>query len=252
MAVPPDVDILIAGFSCVDFSRLNSKTKGMYDHGESGDTLHAIWAYAEKYRPPIIVLENVNGAPWQDIKEEWQKREYAADFVKLDTKLYYIPHTRQRVYMVCIDKQKFVSADASIKEWGALMQQFQRPASCSIDAFLLDGDDPRLQAAREQLAKSSRGEDRGPREVAWTKCQNRHQNYRTSMQLGKGKPVTAWVKDGSCKTPEFGWREWNKKQVERIWDTVDMSYLRNAQRGYDSHYKLYVQYLLQSATKSIY
>lgn len=250
MAVPLDIDILIAGFSCVDFSRLNSWTKKLEDKGESGDTFRAILQYADKYRPPIIVLENVNGAPWQAIKEVWQTYDYAAEFIKLDTKQYYIPHTRQRVYMICIDTRKLGSADASVTEWVSLMQNFERPASSSIESFLLKEDDPRVQTAREQMAKGSRGEDRAPREVEWTKCQGRHEDYRASLQLGTGKPITAWVNRGSCKTPEFAWHEWNKKQVERVWDTLDMSYLRNAAKGFDSFFKVYVHCTLQPPTAS--
>lgn len=170
----------------------------------------------------------------------WQDNDYAAEFIKLDTKQYYIPHTRQRVYMICIDTKKLESAGAGVKKWASLMEKFQRPASCSIESFLLQEDDPRVQMAREQLAKGSRGEDRGPRDVDWTKCQGRHQDYRASQQLGTERPVTAWVNGGSCKTPEFAWHEWNNNQVERVWDTMDMSYLRNAARGFDSFFKVYV------------
>lgn len=183
------------------------------------------------------MLENVNGAPWKDIKKEWETAEYAAEFVKLDTKHYYIPHTRQRVYMICIDKRNCNSADAGVKEWASLMQEFQRPASCSIEAFLLSDDDPRLQAAREQQVKGTLGDDRGPREVDWTKCRGRHEDYRASLQLGTLRPVTSWVNGGSCKMPDFSDLAWSHNQVERVWDTIDMSYLRNAAKGFDSHYK---------------
>ena len=40
--IPPDVDILIAGFSCVDFSNLNKWNKTLHETGESGDTFRAI------------------------------------------------------------------------------------------------------------------------------------------------------------------------------------------------------------------
>ena len=246
VAVPPDVDILIAGFSCVDFSRLNSWTKELHEKGESGDTFRAIVHFARKYRPPIIVLENVNGAPWQEIKDVWEEETNAADFLNLATKQYYIPHTRQRVYMVCIDKQNFESANVSVKKWAQLMGDFERPASCSIESFLLNDDDPRVQMAREQLAKGSRGEDRGPREVDWTRCQGRHQDYRASLQLGTLIPATSWVNGGSCKMPDFSDLAWSHNQVERVWDTIDISCLRNATRGFDSWFKLRVWELSQN------
>jgi len=52
---------LIAGSSCVDFSLLNNKKKGIDDGGESGDTIGGILSYAKKFRPTIIILENVGG-----------------------------------------------------------------------------------------------------------------------------------------------------------------------------------------------
>ena len=43
-------------------------------------------------QPPIVILENVSGAPW-DKKDKIFEDElgYHADFVRLDTKHYYIP-----------------------------------------------------------------------------------------------------------------------------------------------------------------
>ena len=45
--------------------------------------------------PPIIILENVCNAPWQQIAEEFQRKGYQCHFMRLDTKHYYIP-TRAR------------------------------------------------------------------------------------------------------------------------------------------------------------
>ena len=84
--------------------------------GESGDTMYAILAYAAKYRPPIVVLENVMGAPWKEIQEEWVGIGYAARFTKMDTKHYYIPHTRQRTYMLCIDKLAYQAAEPATEQ----------------------------------------------------------------------------------------------------------------------------------------
>lgn len=236
--IPGDVDLLVAGFSCVDFSNLNVKKQELTGSGESGDTFRAVFNYANVWRPAMIVLENVCSAPWETIRKVWQSEGlYAAEFVKLDTKQYYIPHTRQRGYMLCIDKKRCKRADAMVKKWAELMVQLRRPASSSIEAFLLDEDDPRVHRGREELSKSIAGEDRGPREVDWTKCQGRHQDYRSDLFLGPKRPMTGWQDNGSCKMPDYAWADWGVKQVERIWDTLEISLLRNARRGYDSQYK---------------
>ena len=47
-------------------------------------------------QPPIVILENVSGAPWdKKVKIFEQELSYHADFIRLDTKKYYIPQTRQ-------------------------------------------------------------------------------------------------------------------------------------------------------------
>ena len=260
--VPVNVDILVAGFSCVDFSRLNKWTKSLSDVGESGDTFRAILNYAKKHRPAIIILENVCGAPWDFIKAIWENnhdflrddaarrqnkadwtnvwrkgdKAYAAHYVRLDTRDYYMPQTRNRIYMICIDRAKLKGADEQVKVWANLMESFKRPASSSVEAFLLNPDDPRLHRARDELSKTGRDVS-ARKEVDWTICQGRHQDYRNWAHVGFDRPITNWVDGGSCKPPDFWWREWTLAQVERLWDTFDISFLRNVRRGYDSHYK---------------
>lgn len=236
-AIPGDIDLLVAGFSCVDFSNLNVSKQKIEGTGESGDTFRAVYAYARTWRPTLIVLENVCSAPWGTIQKTWADAEYAAHFTKVDTKHYYIPHTRQRGYMICIDQRKFKNAGAMVKKWAKVVDELRRPASSSIEAFLLDEDDPRVHRGREEMTKGIPGDDRGPREVDWTKCQGRHQDYRTDLFLGSKRPMTGWADNGSCKMPDYAWADWGVKQVERIWDTLEISQLRNARRGYDSQYK---------------
>ena len=46
-----------------------------------------------------MILENVCGAPWEEISLAFQEKGYAAHYMRVDTKRYYIPHTRTRVYL---------------------------------------------------------------------------------------------------------------------------------------------------------
>ena len=237
--IPGDIDLLVAGFSCVDFSNLNGNKQKIDTSGESGDTFRAVFQYAKEWRPALIVLENVCSAPWTTIQEAWEHEEagYAAEFLKLDTKQYYIPHTRQRGYMLCVDRKKYKKAAEIVKKWKDSMLELRRPASSPIEAFLLDEDDPRVHRAREELAGGLIGEDRAPRDVDWARCQGRHQDYRADLALGSKRPLTGWEDNGSCKMPDYAWADWGVKQVERIWDTLEISWLRNARRGFDSQYK---------------
>ena len=236
--IPSDVDILVAGFSCVDFSPLNSAKKELDKRGESGDTFHSVLNYAIQKRPTLVVLENVFNAPWDQIAQYWNDvAEYAAMYVKIDTKQYYIPQTRQRGYMLCIDRRRLQSGLDTVAEWGKLMATFQRPASSPVEAFLLSEDDTRVQSAREEMIKSASGEEKSGRDVDWTLCQGRHQSYRAEHRLGTKKPLTGWQQGGSSNFPDYAWIDWNKAQTDRVKDTCDLSYLRSAKRGYDLEFK---------------
>ncbi|KAI9846132.1 MAG: hypothetical protein M1838_001391 [Thelocarpon superellum] len=244
--IPADVDLLVAGFSCVDFSNLNTKRQTLSAGGESGDTFQAVYQYARAWRPPLIVLENVCSAPWEDIQILWGEIGYNSRHVRLDTKQYYIPHTRQRGYMICVDRKK-LAHESVVERWEHLMSTLSRPASSSIEAFLLHEDDPRVHRGRAELARGMRrGDDDGPRDVDWTKCQGRHQDYRADLFLGAKRPLTGWEDNGSCRMPDYAWGDWGVQQVERIWDTFEISFLRNVRRGFDSQYKTRVWELSQN------
>ena len=245
--IPGDVDLLVAGFSCVDFSNLNNNKQNLEDTGESGDTFRAILHYAKTWRPTIIVLENVLNAPWAKIQKVWEENaNYSAEWVKPDTKSYYLPQTRMRGYMICIDKNKLGSATSSAKKWASIMKSLERPVSSSVEAFLLPDDDPRVHKGREEMSKGARGDEKAPREVSWVKCQGRHQDYRADLLLGSKRPYTGWEDNGSASMPDYAWTDWGKGQVERIWDTFEMSHLRCAKRGFDSQYKCRVWELSQN------
>jgi site-specific DNA-cytosine methylase len=106
---------------------LNNQKKSLGDHGESGSTFYGILNYAKVYRPPLVILENVKGAPWQQASEDWQSIGYAAMFMMVDTKDYYLPQTRERGYMICIDQERQGCrqlANDAITEWPHLFAQF--------------------------------------------------------------------------------------------------------------------------------
>jgi site-specific DNA-cytosine methylase len=63
--VPGGADMLIAGTSCVDYSNLNNEKKTIEGSGESGQTFRGMMDWIKKNEPPIVILENVSGAPWE-------------------------------------------------------------------------------------------------------------------------------------------------------------------------------------------
>lgn len=232
--VPGDVDMLIAGTSCVDYSNLNNEKQDIDAQGESGRTFRGMLNWVRRHRPPIVILENVCGAPWDRVTKYFAEVNYSAKFMRVDTKNFYIPHTRTRVYLLAVDRK-----ESSIPEqWVNKVKAMHRPASSTLDAFLLPSDDPRIHQARERLVKESfNAVDRRTGRTDWGRCESRHQRARLEEELGAKRPLTSWDDGGSCKLPDFAWNDWGVGQVERVWDLMDISLLRSAKLGVDPSYK---------------
>lgn len=252
--IPGDIDLLVAGFSCVDYSALNNKGKTLNQKGESRDTLEAILSYAEKWTPKMIVLENVYGAPWEKCVERAKKVGYAAEFVRVDTKDYYLPHTRTRGYMVCIHEKQFPdNARTAARQWKDLMFESKRRASAPASAFLLPADDLRVHQFNSQLTSQYR-QDGKERIFDWDACRHRHQKARQQDKLGFQRPITNWVDNGTCVAFEHAHKLWLAKQVERVWDCIEIRFLRSAKdsatsRGYDPMFKTSIMELSQNVDR---
>ncbi|KAG9313076.1 hypothetical protein JVU11DRAFT_6516 [Chiua virens] len=246
--VPGDVDLLVAGTSCVDYSPLNNEKKGIDEGGESGRTFHGMMSWVTNHRPPLVILENVCSAPWPDVKKYFERQNYSAEFVRLDTKQFYIPHTRTRVYLLAVDK-RMPRLLADWKNW--ISNKLKRPASSTLDVFLLPSDDMRIHQAREKLVRDSGGvsESRSGR-FDWTRCESRHARARLEELLGPKRPLTNWEEGGTCRMPDFAWQDWGVRQVERVWDLMDISLLRSAKIGVDPSYKTLVWNLSQNVDRS--
>lgn len=233
--VPVDPDLLVAGFSCVDFSQLNSHKKSLDQMGESGHTFFPILQYVKRCRPPLIILENVFGAPWGKITEIYKKIGYHAYHASIDTKNFYLPQTRERGYLLCIDQNKF-QTEPSVGKGGKnslfarTMKNFERPASSPITNFLLKHDDPRLRIAINDISVQAAKERQA---VDWTRYKARHLAYRMENGLGDKRPLTRWQDNGTCQVPDFYWHGWARAQTERVWDTLDVNFLRSIIRRSD-------------------
>ncbi|KAF8513437.1 hypothetical protein BU17DRAFT_95428 [Hysterangium stoloniferum] len=246
--VPGNVDILIAGTSCVDYSNLNNEKQGIEADGESGRTFRGMMSWVTKHRPPLVILENVCGAPWDKVQSYFEAKAYSASHMRVDTKNFYIPHTRTRVYLMAVDKKKSDMPN----DWKDLLKQLYRPASSTLDAFLLPRDDPRIHQAREKLVQESfGGVDRRTGRTDWGRCESRHQRARLEEELGSKRPLTGWDEGGYCNLPDFAWNDWGVGQVQRVWDLMDISLLRAAKEGVDPSYKTQVWNLSQNVDRNI-
>jgi len=245
--VPGDVDLLVAGTSCVDYSNLNNKKQDIDAKGESGQTFRGMMQWVENHRPPIVILENVCSAPWPKVQAYFEKKSYVARFMRLDTKQYYIPHTRTRVYLVAFDGKKCPEAAGMAESWQRLVRSMERPSSSTLEAFLLPTDDPRVHQGRERLAIPK---ERGIAGTDWGRCESRHQRARMDEALGTKRPYTSWEAQGVCKMPDYAWNDWAKVQTERVLDLMDINYLRLASKDTDPAYKTLVWNLSQNVDRT--
>ncbi|KAI9888334.1 MAG: hypothetical protein M1814_000564 [Vezdaea aestivalis] len=252
------VDLLVAGPSCIDYSKLNLKAINTMQEktGESARTAHSVLQYVKDYRPRMIILENVFGAPWGEIVKACRAIGFAATFLKCDSKDYYLPQTRQRGYLFAIDSLAFPTeereslAKSITDKWASSMNHhFKRPTSASIESFLLPESDPRALRGREEFCREGLGEDYLGKESDWTACQGRYLDYRSEQKLGPRRPMTKWEIGGYFKGPDYMWHAWLRRQVDRIKDTLDISYLRAAIRGYDGLYKTRIWDLSQNVDR---
>ena len=265
------MDILIVGFPCVDFSPLNTHKKKLVvtklsdkpkeeaaEHtkeqqddapekvGQSSVTFTAIKRYVEKYRPAVIIVENVLHAPWQMISAEFENIEYTAAYTTLDTRNFLLPQTRQRGYMICINNRvgedlgglRQEEAKSRILVWIDVMSRLQRRANVSAEHFLLPADHPALVKSIKSQA--------GPKTSAdWSVCAGRHKRERFHQQIGDGTPYTSWSK-GHLVVPAYADRRWIRQQPERVKDCLDISCLKHAYNGDDFEYRLHLPDLSQN------
>lgn len=213
----------------------------MEDIGESGATFKALLQYAANRRPPIVILENVRGAPWEEVCEYWASIDYLSIHIILDTKEYYIPQTRVRGYLLAMDNSHGGIGANDWKEISTRFQElvsaFKRPASSPAGMFLLDDDDRRLEQIRKDLSTRLEAST-GRAEVAWERYQERHASHRTETGVGEQRPISRSLEGGmTCQPPDFYWSQWFKAQVERIWETLDIKFLLGLQKEIDMNYK---------------
>ncbi|KAF2640429.1 hypothetical protein P280DRAFT_550182 [Massarina eburnea CBS 473.64] len=229
--IPRDADIVVAGFVCKDISRLNNHQKGIDDDGESGDTFRAVYSYTKRFRPKIVLIENVSATTkfWNSFKKRWDAIDYVYEWILLDTKNYYIPQTRIRMYMIAVDRRVFgQKASKVVSEWKTLIEKLKRPCSSPFSAFLVGDNSDQYQHA--SLAS----------DPDWAMSRLRYDRIRSAERLGIGRPITRWSENGTVRPPDFANRPWYSSQSSRVYDCIDIAHLQGVQKGYDSLYKMAV------------
>lgn len=229
--IPGKLDMLIAGFVCKDLSRMNTRPKGLDEGGESADTWWAVYSYADRFRPSVVLIENVQHTRlfWDEVKKLWAKIGYECSWHWQDTKNHYLPQTRQRMYMIALDRKLYgKGADKATELWRETMAKLQRQCSSPFEAFVVDDYiDPSAYTARTS-------------EVEWALCKLRYDRIRAEEQLGTKRPVSQWSENGSVRPPDWANKKWYQSQSTRVYDAIDIAHMQGAAAGYDSMYKMII------------
>ena len=188
--IPSNLDILVAGFVCRDLSSLNSRKKTVDDQGETDDTWRAIYFYAKRFKPAIVLLENVKSDKnvWNDVVSRWSKIGYEAAWTYCDTKNYYLPQTRERMYVIAINRNLFGKGVCeAVTQWQSTMERLQRQCSSPYEVFLVD-----LPASLIDHSTLSSEPD-------WSLCKLRYDQIRSEERLGTRRPITQWSENGTLQ-----------------------------------------------------
>jgi site-specific DNA-cytosine methylase len=241
--IPGNLDFLVAGFVCKNISTMNNHKKSLDEDGETGETWRSVLAYTTRFRPRIVLLENVTGKKeyWDDyIKAKLEAIDYACAWNIYDTKNYYIPQTRQRMYMIAIDKRQHGKhANQAANIWKDTMGKLQRQCSSPFGAFLT-ADYPDQYDYRSSPSSSNSD---------WALCRLRYAEIRSEERLGIRRPITRWSENGTVRPPDFADRDWYNTQRARVYDCIDISSLQAAQKGYDAMYKMMVWNVSQNVDR---
>ncbi|KAF1979916.1 hypothetical protein BU23DRAFT_637491 [Bimuria novae-zelandiae CBS 107.79] len=220
--IPGELDLLIAGFVCEDFSKKNNKKKGIKSGGEGTDTWRALYSYISRFRPKMVLIENVKATKklWDETMKPW---------LYVDTKNHYLPQTRERMCMLAIDKRVFGEGSnaAILEKWEAVMEGLQRRCSSPFDAWLMNESDERQEY-----------KDPGRRKKDWTLTKARNDRVRMNQNLGMGRPITKWSETGVVRPLDWANHSFYKSQSPRIWDCIDTGYLQAMKKEFDPSFKM--------------
>ncbi|KAK4164457.1 hypothetical protein QBC43DRAFT_369820 [Cladorrhinum sp. PSN259] len=197
--------------------------------GESTRTFFAALTLINEKRPKIVVLENVFGAPWDMYRKQiFPLIGYYADFLRLDSKDFYLPQTRQRGYLIAVDAESLGSDTAKeiVDKWKETMELCKRSTSATVTDFLKGPDEPATVQARAEM-EQSRSQSRISTKAEWNLSYLRHQTERRHHQLDMSdNPVSMkFMRCGrvvSAIFPDHSWRHWFGIQPTRIVDFLDI------------------------------
>eukprot|EP00980_Cylindrotheca_fusiformis_P003492 scaffold781_cov132-Cylindrotheca_fusiformis.AAC.11 len=180
---------------------------------------------------------------------------YRTAKMKMDTKLYGLPQTRNRMYLFVWRADE---GDDLGKYWELVVEHLQSPVRHSLEAFVLQDDHDIIRVFREALrGPAGRTTKRGAflEPDFWTSTSaNLPNNKQARLKLGiedRARPITEWGPFGKKQVPPHYWLEFlnclNHRQLDFL-DILHASSARDAE-SHDSSFASFVWNISQSATR---
>jgi site-specific DNA-cytosine methylase len=183
---------------------------------------------------------------------------YCTEIVKVDTKNFGLPQTRQRTYMFVWQPDDDNVHDDLGYYWKEIVQFLQSPVRHSLESFILQDDHDIIRVFREALRgppgrQTARGNTQEP--DFWTSpSANLPHNVNVRANLGledQARSLTQWQAYGKKQVPPHYWLEYLKCLDQRRTDLLEIlhaSALRDAE-SHDSNFASFYWNISQNASK---
>jgi len=183
---------------------------------------------------------------------------YCTHTVRVDTKDYGLPQTRNRTYMLVWQPDDDDVHDDLGFYWEAIVRYLKSPVRHSLEAFILNDDHEIIRRFREALngPAGRRTKSACMQEVDFWASNNanlpHNKNSRAALGLkDRARYLTNWGPYGEKQIPPHYWLEYinccNQRQVDML-DILHASALRDAE-SHDSNFTSFYWNISQNVTK---
>mmetsp|Transcript_36589 Transcript_36589/g.88683 ORF Transcript_36589/g.88683 Transcript_36589/m.88683 type:complete len:2159 (+) Transcript_36589:2-6478(+) len=180
---------------------------------------------------------------------------YRTQKIKVDTKDFGLPQTRNRMYLFVWREQ---DGDDLGEYWKLIVEHLKSPVRHSLEAFVLQEDHDIIRVFREALrGPAGRSTKRGAFLEAdfWTSTSANlphNKNCRTKLGIeDKARAITNWGPFGRKKIPPHYWLEYLDCQSQRHLDMLDILHASAARdaESHDSSFASFVWNISQNTTR---
>ena len=155
----------VIGYSCKNMSKYCCKELGhVLEHriGSSSETCEAMLAFVNKFRTPIVIMENVEEMAKPEcmssnvayLNKRYRAMGYEIDSALLWADMYYLPQARKRAWTIAVNREAFGFSEQTARHWlrdvFETVRQLQVPPK-GLSKMFLPTSHELVQAERQRL-----------------------------------------------------------------------------------------------------